>query len=109
MSYPVGNLVRARFSFTTRELTDQEQAAYMAGDGLPDGIGTSPADVLADYQPSGGAVRTLEAPDVVEDAEGAFHIIITADGPGIWKYRGRGLDDDGNAIAATEWHVFQAE
>lgn len=109
----VGNQEEVRFYFAMRELTIAEDEHFFDLDresfpGLPAGVGYTPPNVLFEYAPPGSAFITLEGDDVVEDAEGEYHAIITApmDGNGVWTYRGRAVDGEGTPLASTPRRTF---
>ena len=106
-SYPEGNRVRCRFAFLTRPLTPAESKAFIETGALPGGIGEVPAEAFLDFQPPGQPSKTLEGADVISDGGGEFHSILTGDKTGVWSYRGRGLDAEGNPLAATPDVAFR--
>jgi hypothetical protein len=114
MTVPVGNQVRCRFYFSHRELTVTEDEHFFDPDretfpGLPLGVAYTPPEVLFEYKPPGEAWITIEGEDVVPDADGEYHAIVTVpmDGASVWSYRGRGVDGE-SPVAATAVRTFTA-
>ena len=108
--YPTGNEIRCRFYFAIRELTTAEEATFLEGNGLPSGVGYDPHAVECIYEPPESKPATLEGASVVRDAVGAYHVILTPEDiqTGLWRYRGRGVNTEGTAIATTPTGVFTA-
>lgn len=104
--WPVGNQVECLFCFTTRVLTEQEEDAFLAGQGLPQGVGVDQTAVFMDWKVNGGAVTTLSGGSVIHDGTGAYHGIITVAVAGTYEYRGYSKDGSSNAVAATPTGVF---
>ena len=110
-TYPVGAVAVCRFAFTLRQLTTLELARFLAGAGLPSGVGSSPNTVLFNYW-AGGEVKTQlttsTTPPIVQDATGAYHVNLPITVPGPWYYQGIGQDGSGNPVGATRRYLFQA-
>jgi hypothetical protein len=106
--YPVGNQVECLFAFTTRPLTEQERNAFLAGSGLPAGVGIDQTTVMMDYKLNDGTPTTLSGASIIHDAAGAYHAVITLATRGSWKYHGYSVDGGGNPVAATEPNVMEA-
>jgi hypothetical protein len=91
-AYDYGNIIRVRFGFPSRALTDAEKATFSSGGGLPVGVGVDPTTVKFDYTPPGAAKSTDTYPtNIVKDAVGEYHrdldtTIATTGGD--WIYRG---------------------
>lgn len=109
---PVDSLIECLFCFTSRTLSAQETQTFLAGGGLPSGVGVDPATVLFDYQAPASSLITLTAasvPPVVRDAAGAYHVELVVQTPGLWWFRGRGLDSSADPLAATFKQQFLAQ
>jgi hypothetical protein len=106
--YPVGNQVECLFAFTNRPLTEQERIAFLAGNGLPVGVGIDQTTVMMDYKLNDGTSTTLSGASIGQDATGAYHAVITLTAPGSWTYRGYSVDGGGNPVAATVTQVIEA-
>ena len=107
-TYPVGNVVLCRFAFTTRALTNAELATFLAGGGLPAGIGVTPATVSFDYAIGQAAKTTLTGSQITTDATGAYHVNLNVTTAGQWRYRGYGVDGSANPVACTPDVSFMA-
>jgi hypothetical protein len=113
VNVPAGSQVLCRFYFSHRELTVAEDEKFFDPDrvtfpGLPLGVAYKPPGVLFEYRKGSGAWVTLEGVvDVVEDAEGEYHSIVTAplNGVAVWSYRGRAVDG-ATVIASTFIRTF---
>src|SRR5947209_1929673 len=99
--YPAGNIVLCRFCFTTRALTSSEQSAFLTTGSLPGGVGVDQFAVQCEYHIDNGPLITLSGPSVVRDAQGAYHVALTASTPGSYTYRGFSLDPAGYRVAET--------
>ena len=99
--YPVGNQVELLFAFTTRALTPTEYATFISGGGLPAGVGQNQTTVKCNYSVNGGPWTTLSGAQVINDATGAYHSIITLSEQGDVRYYGFSLDAGNNPVAAT--------
>jgi hypothetical protein len=108
--YPTGNEIRCRYYFATRDLTDTEEAAFFAGQGLPPGVGYDPPTVVLIYTPPDSERKKLEGANVTKDAVGAYHSILTPQDneEGQWLYKGRGLNSESVAVATTKPVTFTA-
>lgn len=108
--YPLDSVAICRFFFTLRELTQQEETAALAGDGLPLGVGSNPPTVLFDYWEPGQEESTQltvsSSNPIVADAVGAFHVALPVTLPGKWGYKGLGQDGSGNPLCATPRYFF---
>jgi hypothetical protein len=114
VNVPVGNLVELPFYFSTRELTVTEDEHFFDPDretfpGLPAGVAFKPPETICEYRKGGGAWTTIEGPDVIEDADGEYHVIVLVpmDGAGVWSYRGRGIDGE-TPVCSTPVRTFTA-
>lgn len=105
-SVPVGSPSRNRFFFALRPLTEAEEEAFFAGRGLPSGVGYDPPKVLFDYKPPEGERETLEGAAIVKDEAGGYHTVMTVKAPGTHRCRGRGVNEGGEPVAATEDWTF---
>jgi hypothetical protein len=107
-SFPVGNETRLRFYFASRDLTEAELATFMAGGGLPAGIGKDPAGVISCvYTPAEGAEATAVA---TRDGVGEYHLVVTpeANQRGQWWWRGQGLNAESKPQVTTRDFSFNA-
>jgi hypothetical protein len=105
--FPVGSQVTYRFYFATRPLNATEEERFIAGFGLPSGVGFDPTTVFADVQqPGETAPKTRAGAEVVKDAVGAYHTIILVAADGLYYCRGRGQNSLGEPVAATPDHAF---
>lgn len=98
---PVGNVVLCRFAFTVRTLEVAEIAAFLAGNGLPDGAGIDPDLVFFDYAPPRAAIVTLTGDSIDEDETGAWHVPLPVVTRGDWLFRARATNSDGTPFAET--------
>lgn len=96
--YALGNIVTLRFCFTLRPLTTTEQAAFLAGQGLPDGVGVDQPVVSVVWGPEN---TTITGSGVSHDATGAYSAQVTPAAAGLYGYKGYATGLDGSAIAAT--------
>ena len=95
--YPVGQVVKCPFYFASRELTNTEYATFVAGGGLPTGVGIDPVSVLFRYKLDNGP-PTSTTP--TKDAVGLYHATITVSAPGDYEWQGYAQDGSANAVAA---------
>lgn len=108
-AYPTGNVINCRFAFVNRPLTAAERTAFLAGRGLPEGVGVPQDSVWFEWEREGeGYLNTLTGARVIEDAPGEYRVQITADREGSYKYRGFARRPDGTALAASHWTRFSA-
>lgn len=107
--YPVGNQVVLRFYFGSRPLTTAEKAQYLAGNGLPAGVGQDQTTVKCDVTNPTGVTTTLSGGSIIHDATGAYHAIFTLALKGTHEYQGYSLDGSNNPVARTEVNVIEAE
>lgn len=86
-------------------MTDAETEAYVAGEGLPTGIGIDYPAVFFDWSMAGFAWETNDAPS--HDATGAYSAEVTT-GPQLGQvfYRGRAEDGSGHPLDATTQTAF---
>lgn len=94
--YPVGAVVQCPFYFASRALTAEEYATFLAGGGLPAGVGVDPVTVMFRYKLNGVTVNV--AP--VKDATGLYHAVIPVTQAGDYEWQGYGEDAGGNPFAA---------
>lgn len=106
MSYPEGSVITIRGAFANRALTTTELAAFLAGQGLPQAVGTTPATVTFFYRKPDGAEATLTGGQLTVDGVGAYHVELPVTIPGSWTYWWAGVDGGGNPVAATSDHGF---
>jgi hypothetical protein len=107
-SWPVENETRLRFFFAVRELTDDEFERFMEGNGLPSGVGRDPGGTVnCVYQPPRGQEHTVVA---VRDGVGEYHLVVvpTASQAGMWRWRGQGLNAEGEPQVSTQDFLFNA-
>jgi hypothetical protein len=102
--YPLGAVVQCPFYFANRELTATETSTFLAGGGLPAGVGVDPASVLFHYKIN-GALPALTA-TTTKDATGLYHAVITPTEAGDYEWQGYGQDGGGNAVAAMSPRHF---
>ncbi len=107
-SVVLGNSVTFRWCFTTRALTEVEREAFVAGKGLPAGIGHDPTKVKFEQTPEGGATTSTEA-GVVKDAVGAYHYVLTPSTEGTLRWRGLGLNGASEIVEATPYEALNVE
>jgi hypothetical protein len=108
---PCGSRPTLRFAFPARELTEQELARFLAGEGLPNGVGVDPNIVFLEYQqPNDSKGKRKEGEEVVRDGSGEYHVVMPVgmDAAGVWQWRGRGEDEDGSPFACTPPQSFDA-
>jgi hypothetical protein len=105
-TYAVGNQIECLFAFTDRPLTSVEQQAFLAGNGLPPGVGLDQITVKMDWKLNDGPTTTLADGQILHDAPGAYHAIITTAAAGSVEYRGYSLDGAGNPLASTPAYTF---
>lgn len=97
-----GNLFKARGRFTTRELTEAEEAAFDADGSLPVGVGQDPTTVSVKVKDPAGVVTTYNYPadpEVVKQVAGSYYILIDADRDRRWWVR---WESTGTGQAASE-------
>ena len=89
-----------RYAATTRPLTEAEKATFIAGGGLPAGIGTEAgvSSVTFEYQSAGSAWSTAA---VVKDATGAYHSVVSPLVQGALQWRAKGLGPTGAVVWQT--------
>jgi len=89
-----------RYCSTTRALTAEEKATFLAGGGLPAGVGTEAgvSSEVFEYQEPGAAWRTAT---VVKDGTGAYHSTVQLPVQGDWLWRAKGLGPSGEQVWAT--------
>jgi hypothetical protein len=102
--YPVGNVVECRFCFTNRALTLGEDLAFLAGGGLPAGVGVDQTTVTFHYAVNNAATVTTTVS--AHDTTGAYHGMITVTEPGDYRYWGSSVDGSSNPVAATQSNHF---
>lgn len=110
-TWPVGNVVICRFCFGNRNLTPAEIAAFVAGNGLPAGVGVDQPVVECELElptGSGWTEQILTGASVVHDALGEYHVLVTAANPGTYSYRGFSVDGGGNPLASSRKMSFTA-
>lgn len=105
IAFPVGAIAQCPFYFASRQLTAQEYATFIAGGGLPAGVGIDPTTVLFHYKLNG--VVTSVTP--TRDAAGLYHANITVAAPGDYEWQGYGEDGGGNPFAAMSPRHFTGE
>lgn len=105
MSGPaVGASETLRFSVTNRDLTAAELAAYVAGHGLPAGVGEDASTLKLEYQGPLDAAPTLSTA-VVRDAVGEYHSLLVGTVEGVWRWRGLAFGPLGESVAVTPWYT----
>lgn len=89
-----------RYCSTTRVLTAEEKATFLAGGGLPAGVGTETgvSSVVFEYQEPGAP---WQPGTVVKDATGAYHSNVPLVVQGDWLWRAKGLGASGAQVWAT--------
>ena len=88
--YDNGDLIRVRGAFTTRELTDSEQATFDADGSLPVGVGQDPTTVVFKVKSPSGAVTTYTYPtdpQLVKQVAGSYYVTVDANVDGQWWTR----------------------
>lgn len=98
----VGSSETVRFFNASRVLTVAEEAAFMAGGGLPAGVGVDASSVAAEYQ-SPVALEPTRTSSVVRAAAGEYHFAIVGTVAGAWNVRGLPLDAGGVPLGLTPW------
>ncbi len=102
MGLAIGTKVTARVAFTKRELTAAELATYVAGGGLPVGVGVDQFTAKAETEPPGDAATTTVS--LAHDGTGEYSFTLTLDAFGIYRWRGVGKDNTGKQTAATPYY-----
>lgn len=87
-----GNIIRVRFYFATRALTDSEKATFTGGGDLPAGVGVDPDTVKFDYKAPGAVLVTRTYPTAItKEKIGQYYTDIDTSTPlvdGKWFWRG---------------------
>lgn len=107
--YQSGNRVRCRFGFTSRKLTPTEDGAFLAGQGLPEGVGVDAAIAFFDFKTATvagqwGEPSTLTGGDITRAAPGEYFTdlpVVSMVAKTTYRYSGRGIDDDAQPLVAT--------
>lgn len=105
-TYDHGDLIKIRGAFTTRELSDAEQATFDSDGSLPVGVGQDPTAVHFKTKDPAGVTADYEFGvdvEVVKQVAGSYHITISADTDGLWRYR---WESTGTGQAATEERFY---
>lgn len=99
----LGAVETFRFSLTTRSLTAAELATFVAGGGLPAGVGEDAAVAKVEYQGPTDAEPTVSTV-VVHDSTGAYHSSLALNEEGVWRWRGLLYGGGGEPLSATAWY-----
>lgn len=108
-NYQAGNQVECLFAFTNRALSQQEQASFLEGNGLPVGAGVDQITVQMDYVINGGTIHTITGGSIIHDGTGEYHGVVTAVVAGTYTYRGYSLDGESNPVASTGKNSFTVD